>query len=69
MKRVIYQSLSMKQTCRNDSIESLFAFGPCPLHTEFYSIEAAVSIGEFYELKVIPLKLFYYQTFLETWHN
>ena len=21
------------------------------------------------QLKVIPLKLFYYQTFFETWHN
>ena len=29
----------------------------------------AIGFGDNIQFKVIPLKLFYYQTFFETWHN
>ena len=30
---------------------------------------SAVAVDEAHVIKVIPLKLFYYQTFFETWHS
>ena len=39
------------------------------VYRRFVVDHVKLSANNFYMVKVIPLKLFYYQTFFETWHN
>ena len=38
-------------------------------HFSFYSKKICHSGTSYFSINVIPLKLFCYQTFFETWHN
>ena len=67
--RVIFLTVLSTIVVRSESPEILEGL-KCRLRVIVLTItETTQTFTKNANLKVIPLKLFYYQTFLETWHN
>ena len=64
-------SLSFVQLMKSQALHVRLQSLQLPLQRRFVSLKRQddVAFGGQLTFKVIPLKLFYYQTFFETWHN